>query len=149
MENKFFSIPAAVYYYCFLPALLIMIICLIFWLMYRHKKDTYYYTFTLNYFFQLSGIILSAMMLALLLGYSVATIYTIYVNDLVANYYFFMIILIFLPIIPLCLFIWLIFKLIRTLKYKEKLDENYDNYIKEQNNDFQNDEMENEKEIAN
>lgn len=126
MYFKFFSIPKEVYYYCFLPSILIIIGCLIFWLIYKRKKGTYYYTFTLNYFFELSGILLSSLLLALLIGFAIATIQTIYVNELFTKYYIFMIIIAFLPLIPLCLFIWLCFKIHQNLQYKRQLDDNYE-----------------------
>lgn len=125
MYFKFFSIPKAVYYYCFLPAILIIIVCLIFWLIYHNKKGTHYYVFTLNYFYEIAGIILSSILLALLLGYSSATIYTIFLSGLISNYYAFVIMLVFLPLIPLCLFIWLSFKLYHNFEYKKELDTNY------------------------
>ena len=127
MYLDFFSIPKEVIYYCFIPSVILILLCLIFWIFYRKKKDTYYYVFTLNYLFQLSGIILSAMLLALLSGYAIATIHIIISNELIAKYYMFMIIISFLPIIPLCLLIWLTFKIYHNLKYKKELDENYSN----------------------
>lgn len=131
MYFRFFSIPKAVYYYCFLPALLIIIACLIFWLFYRYKKGTHYYVFTLNYFYEIAGIILSSILLALLIGYSTATIYTIYLNNLINDYYAFIIMLAFLPLIPLCLFIWLCFKLYQNLEYKKELDAILNNLVNE------------------
>ena len=62
MSFKFFAIPKAVYFYCILPCLLIIIACLIFRIIYSRKKDTYYYTFNVNYFLLIAGIIISAFL---------------------------------------------------------------------------------------
>lgn len=130
MYFKFFAIPKAVYYYCLLPILILIITSLIFLIVYHRKKDTYYYEFTVNYFLGIIGILLASLLFSLLLGYSLATIYTIFVNELVAKYYVFMIILFILPLIPLSLFIWVMLKIGRNLKYKKELDENYEEYLK-------------------
>ena len=70
MYFKFFMIPKAVYFYCILPCLLIIIACLAFKILYSQKKDTYYYYFNSNYFLLIGGILISAILLALLTGYS-------------------------------------------------------------------------------
>lgn len=126
MYFKFFSIPKAVYFYCVLPILLIIVTCLIFNIIYRRKKGTYYYVFNNNYFLLLAGVLVSAIMIALLAGYSIATIYTIFSHDLFAQYYILMMVLVILPLIPLCLFIWLCFRLYDNFQYKKELDSNLD-----------------------
>jgi len=124
MYFKFFSIPKAVYFYCVFPILLIIVACLIFNIIYRRKKGTYYYIFNNNYFLLLAGVLVSAIMIALLAGYSVATIYTIFLNNMFAQYYVLMMVLVVLPLIPLCLLVWLCFRLYDNFQYKKELDEN-------------------------
>ena len=87
MYFKFFAIPKAVYFYCILPALLIIIATLIFKIVYSRKKESYYYVFNTNYFLLLSGILVAALLIALLSGYSAATIYIIFINETFADYY--------------------------------------------------------------
>lgn len=131
MNFKFFLIPKAVYFYCILPCLLIIIAGLIFKIIYSRKKDTYYYIFNTNYFLLIAGIIISAILMALLIGYSGATIYMILINEAFSKFYILTMILVVLPLIPLCLFVWLCFKLFDNLEYKKYLDENYENNQKE------------------
>lgn len=126
MYFKLFSIPKAVYFYCLFPILLIIVACLIFNIIYRRKKGTYYYIFNSNYFLLLAGILVSAIMIALLTGYSVATIYTIFLHELFSKYYILVMVLVILPLIPLCLFIWLCFRLYENFQYKNELDDNLD-----------------------
>ena len=126
MNFKFFIIPKAVYFYCILPCLLIIIACLIFRIIYKRKEKTYYYTFNVNYFMLMAGIFISAILMALLIGYSCATIYMIFINGTFDKYYILVMILAILPLIPLCLFIWLCFKIFDNLEYKHYLDENYE-----------------------
>lgn len=129
MYFRLFSIPKAVYFYCVFPILLIIIACLIFKIIYRRKKGTYYYIFNNNYFLLLAGILVSAIMIALLAGYSIATIYTIFLNNLFAQYYVLMMVLVILPLIPLCLFIWLSFRIYENFQYKKELDKNLEKKI--------------------
>ena len=146
MYFKFFAIPKAVYFYCILPALIIIIASLIFRIVYSRKKETYYYVFNTNYFLLLTGVVISALLIALLLGYSAATIYMIFISGTFAEFYILVIFLIILPIIPICLFIWLCFKIHENFKYKEELDDNLNKNL--DNKELDNKEDDTEKEIA-
>lgn len=131
MNFKFFVIPKEVYFYCILPCLLIIISSLIFRIIYKRKEESLYYNFNVNYFMIIAGIIISAILLALLIGYSGATIYMILIGGTFSKFYILAMILVILPFIPLCLFIWLCFKVYDNLEYKQYLDENYKNNQKE------------------
>ena len=49
MYTTYFIIPKAVYFYCIVPAIAIIIASIIFGLIYHKKKGTHYYIYTMNY----------------------------------------------------------------------------------------------------
>ena len=101
MYSKFFMIPKAVYYFCLFPALIIIIASIVFAIVYRKKKGTEHYAYTLNYIYTIVSMLLSLLLLPLLLGYSIAMIEIISrgIVEVVNNGV--MIILFLLPLIPL------------------------------------------------
>lgn len=124
MYTNYFIIPKAVYFYCIVPAVVVIIASIIFSLAYHKKKGTYYYMYTLNYVYNIASILLCLLLFPLLFGYSLAMAYIIR-DGLITNVNFLVIVmLIMLPIIPLATLIFVSIKFVKNLKYKEQLDEN-------------------------
>ena len=127
MYTTYFIIPRAVYFYCILPALLLIIGTLIFTIVYNRKKGTYYYVYTMNYVLNFISILLCLLLLVLLIGYSWAMLYIIHLNLITNVNVFVIVILIIMPLVPLITLIFVINRFIKNLKYKKALDENYTN----------------------
>ena len=138
MYTTYFIIPKAVYFYCILPALLLILGTLIFMIVYRRKKGTYYYVYTMNFVLNFVSMLLCILLLTLLIGYSWAMLYIIYLKLIVNVNVFVIVILILLPIIPLVTLIIVCRRFIKNLKYKEELDENAENSIEAMNQEYAN-----------
>lgn len=127
MYNYYFVIPDAVWYCCIIPALIIILACFLFGIIYRRKKDTRYYAYTLNYVFNIGSILICILLFPLLLGYSAAMLYIINKGLLVDVNIVIRILLIILPIIPFITLIVVLHKFIKNLKFKEIVDERIKN----------------------
>ena len=114
--------PREVWLYVILPILFILIVYFLFWLLYRKKKDTYYYNYVVDYVYSTLGIIFCSLLFCLLLGYSIATIQTLVTTNLIRNYLILAIILTILPIVPACFLVYVIKVFVKNLKRKEQLD---------------------------
>lgn len=125
MYSSYFIIPKAVYFYCILPALIIIIGSIIFWLIYRRKKETKYYAYTLNYVYNIASILICLLLFPLLLGYSAAMMYMIKVKLLLNVSLLLKILLILLPLIPFLTLLYVLYRFIKNLKLKEIIDERY------------------------
>ena len=126
MYTRSFTIPSAVYFYCLLPSLLIIIGVLLIMLFSKKQKGSYYYNYKLNYLYNGGSILITILLLPLLLGYSIAMIYLI-VNEYLVNIPLIVIIVLaLLPVVPLVFFILVTRRFIKTLKMKKELDDNYD-----------------------
>lgn len=126
MYSRSFTIPRAVYYYCLLPALLI-ILGVVLVLIFSHKqKGSYYYNYKINYLYNGGSILITILLLPLLLGYSLAMIYLITNEFLVDIPLIVIIILALVPVVPLIFFIVVTVRFIKTLKMKKELDANYE-----------------------
>ena len=133
---KFFFIPKEVWYYVVVPIALIILVYFIFWLFYRKRKDTYYYNYVVDYVYSTLGIVFCALLLCLLLGYSIATIETLFETNLINQYLVIVILLTILPIIPACFLGYVIKIYVKNLKRKEKLDLALENNNSNNENDF-------------
>jgi len=131
MYNYYFIIPDAVYYCCIIPALIIVVACILFTLVYRKKKETKYYAYTLNYVYNMSSILICLLLFPLLLGYSAAMLYVINKGLLVNVRLLLKILLIILPLIPFATLIYTLYKFIKNLKLKNIIDERYEEKEKE------------------
>ena len=118
MYSTYFIIPKAVYFYCILPALIIIIASIIFSLVYHKKKGTHYYLYTLNYVYNIASILLCALLFPLLLGYSLAMSYIIHVGLIADVSFSLILILVIFPIVPFITLSIACFKFINNLKYK-------------------------------
>lgn len=125
MYRYYFIIPNAVYYCCVIPALIIIIACILFTLVYRQKKETKYYAYTLNYVYNICSILICLLLFPLLLGYSAAIFYVINKGLLVNVSLLLKILLIILPIIPFVTLIYVLYRFIKNLKLKNIIDERY------------------------
>ncbi len=125
---KFFWMPKEVWYYVVIPVIIILLSYIIFDLLYRRKRGTYYYNYVVDYVYSTFGIVFCALLLCLLLGYSIATFQILITNNVLQNYLVLAIILAILPIVPFCFLIYVISIYLKNLKRKEKLDEKYDDY---------------------
>ena len=101
MDSKFFIIPSAVYYYCLYPALAVIVGSIIFTIIYRRKKGTENYAYTLNYVYTIVSMLLSLLLLPLLLGYAMAMIRIINSGLIENTNKAVIFVLILLPLIPL------------------------------------------------
>ena len=128
-----FFIPKEVWYYVIIPICLILLVYIVFWLFYRKKKGTYYYNYVVDYVYSTLGIVFCALLLCLLLGYSIATIETLLTTNLIKNYMVLAVLLFFLPIVPACFLVYVLKIYIRNLKRKVKLDKELG---ENQENDF-------------
>ena len=127
MYNYYFVIPKAVYFCCILPALIIIIACILFSIIYRQKKGTPYYTYTLNYVYNIASILLSLLLFPLLLGYSMAMLTIINSGYIIDVDLLLKILLIILPMIPFFTLIFVLYKFIKNLKLKNIIDEDIQN----------------------
>lgn len=121
----YFIIPEAVYYCCIIPALIVIIACVLFSAIYRKKKETKYYAYTLNYVYNIGSILVCVLLFPLLLGYSLAILYIINKGLLVNVSFLLKIFLIALPLIPFVTLIYVMRKFIKNLDLKNKIDERY------------------------
>ena len=132
---KFFWIPSEVCYYVVFPIVLILFIYFMFNLFYKKKKGTYYYNYVVDYVYCTLGIVFCGLLFCLLLGYSIATFQILITNGAVKNYILLDIILVILPIIPSCFFVYIIKIYLKNLKRKEILDANLN--LQESNNNIE------------
>ena len=119
---KFFWIPNEIWYYVIIPIIVILIGYFIFYLVYKNKKGTYYYDYVVDYVYSTLGIVFCGLLLCLLLGYSIATIKVLIMNNAFKDYIILDIILIILPIIPASFLVYVLKVYFKNLKRKEKLD---------------------------
>ena len=131
---KFFWLPKEIIYYVIIPMLVILFAYLIFALVYRRKKGTYYYDYVVDYVYSTLGILFCALLFCLLLGYSIATLQILIVNRIIMNYVLLAVIIAILPIIPTCFLIYVIRVYIKNLKRKSRLDKNLELSQQEQIN---------------
>ena len=128
---KFFWMPMEIWYYVIIPIIVILVAYFLFWLIYRNKKDTYYYNYVVDYVYSTLGIIFCSLLFCLLLGYSIATIEIITRANLINTYLILVIILIVLPIVPACFLVYVIKVYLNNLKRKERLDKELEESNKE------------------
>lgn len=131
MYSNYFIIPKAVYFYCILPALILIIASIIFNIIYHKKKGTHYYIYTLNYIYNIVSILLCALLFPLLLGYSLAMSYIIQIGLIKDVSFFLLLVLLIFPIIPFITLAVACFKFVNNLKYKERLDKELIDEFKE------------------
>ena len=132
MLNTYFVIPRAVYFYCILPALLVIITAIIFSILYVRKKGTYYYIYNKTVFYTVASIVLCLILAPLLLGYSMSILYIInqkLLDDVSIIIY---VVLIVLPLLPIGTMILLFRKFYQNQKYYELLKENEKLYLNEE-----------------
>ena len=123
---KFFWMPKEVWFYVIIPILVIILIYLVFNILYRKKKGTYYYNYVVDYVYSTLGIIFCSLLFCMLLGYSIATLQILYVTNVLIKNIIPLIILIVLPIIPSFFLVYVIRIYIKNLKRKNILDEALD-----------------------
>lgn len=123
MYSYYFIIPDAVWYCCIIPALIIILACFLFGIVYRKKKDTKYYAYTLNYVYNIGSILICLLLFPLLLGYSAAMLYIINKGLLIDINVIIKVLLVILPLIPFVTLMFVLYKFIRNLKYKDEIDE--------------------------
>ena len=114
--------PREVWLYVVVPILLILFLYFLFWIIYRRKKDTYYYNYVVDYVYSTLGIVFCSILLCLLLGYSIATVQVLNDTNLLSSYLVIAIILLILPVIPAAFLAYLIKVFVKNLKRKDKLD---------------------------
>ncbi len=119
---KFFWMPVQIWYYVVIPIVVILIAYFLFTVFYKHKKDSYYYNYVVDYVYSTLGTVFCSLLFCLLLGYSIATIQILVVNNLFEEYYALGIILIILPIVPASFLVYVIRIYLKNLKRKEELD---------------------------
>ena len=120
MNNQFFIIPKAVYHFCLIPALVIIVASIIIAVWYRRKKDTKHYGYTLNYIYNIVSMLLSLLLLPLLLGYSMAMIEIINRGLIQGMNHVIMLILFLLPLIPLVTLIIVFINYVKGLSHKKE-----------------------------
>lgn len=130
-ELRFFWLPKEVLYYVVIPLIIILLIYFIFTISYNKKKGTYYYNYVMDYVYSTFGIVFCSLLFCLLVGYSIATLRILIINDAIARYLLLAIILVILPIIPTFFLIHVIRIYIKNLKRKVELDEALENIQKE------------------
>ena len=123
MYKYYFVIPDAVWLCCILPALIIIFASILFGIVYRQKKETKYYVYTLNYVYNIASILICLLLFPLLLGYSAAMLHIIDKGLLIDVNVLLKILLIILPLIPFVTLIFVLYKFIKNLKIKDKIDE--------------------------
>lgn len=131
IQLKFFWLPMEVIYYVLIPMFVILLVYLIFALVYKKKKGTYYYNYVVDYVYSTLGIIFCGLLFCLLFGYSIATIQLLIVNKIISRYILFVIILVILPIVPSFFLVYVIRVYIKNLKRKSRLDNDLENKEKE------------------
>lgn len=130
-ELRFFWLPKEVLYYVVIPLIIILLIYFIFTISYNKKKGTYYYNYVMDYVYSTFGIVFCSLLFCLLVGYSIATLRILIINDAIERYLLLAIILVILPIIPTIFLIHVIKIYIKNLKRKVELDEALENIQKE------------------
>lgn len=135
IQLKFFWLPKEVVYYVVIPMFIILFIYFIFILIYRRKKGTYYYNYVVDYVYSTLGIIFCGLLFCLLLGYCIATLQLLIVNRIIYAYLLLGIFLVILPIIPFSFLVYVIIVYLKNLKRKSRLDADLENkeQIKVQN----------------
>lgn len=126
MSSYYFVIPDAVWFCCILPAIIIILASILFGIVYRYKKDTKYYTYTLNYVYSITSILICLLLFPLLLGYSAAILYTIAKGIVLVESVniILKVLLIILPLIPLVTLIYVVSRFIKNLELKTEIDDN-------------------------
>lgn len=126
MSSYYFVIPDAVWFCCILPAIIIILASILFGLVYCYKKDTKYYTYTLNYVYSVTSILICLLLFPLLLGYSVAILYTIAKGIVLVESVSIIlkVLLIILPLIPFVTLIYVVSRFIKNLELKTEIDDN-------------------------
>ena len=99
MKLKFGFFPSEVIYYVVIPVAVLLLFGLVYWLVNRKHKDEKYYIFKFNYVCQIIGIMVSIMLFSLLAGYAISTITTIVNLELTSQFYVFIIVISFIPLI--------------------------------------------------
>lgn len=132
MFDTYFVIPRAVYFYCILPALLVIVIALIFSLLYYKKKGTYFYVYNKTVFYTIASLVLCLILAPLLLGYSLSLLYIINKNLIEDVSILLYIVLFVLPLLPIGTMIILFRKYYLNQKYYELLKENEKLYLNEE-----------------
>ena len=126
MYSYYFIIPKAVYFCCILPALIIIVASVLFGVVYRQKKGTKYYAYTLNYVYTIASMLICLLLFPLLLGYCVAMLTIINKGLLLEISLLVKILLIMLPTIPFITLIFVLYKFIKNLELKNKIDNDVD-----------------------
>lgn len=124
MYSELFIMPKAVYFQVLLPIFILIIAFLIYYIINKKNKGTYYYTFHLNYVICIMSLLITSMILSLMLGYSLALGKLILLNTLAEEYYFMLGLFIVINIVLLIIFFVLVHKLIKNLNLKKELDNN-------------------------
>ena len=124
---KYFLMPVEIWYYVVIPILAILLVYFIFSLIYRKQKGTYYYNYVVDYVYSVLGIIFCSLLFCLILGYSIATLQILIVNNVIREYLLLAIIIGILPLIPSIFLVYILRIYVRNLKRKEKLDEELEN----------------------
>ena len=113
-------------YYVIIPLIVIIILFFVGTKIYEHynkKKDLNRTNFVINYWSNVMGIIFTAILLSVSIGFSLAFTENVRalnaVDENIVFYYFFMV----FPIFPTIFLIYYIYKFIINIKKKEKLDE--------------------------
>lgn len=119
--------PVEIWYYVVIPILAILLVYFIFSLIYRKQKGTYYYNYVVDYVYSVLGIIFCSLLFCLILGYSIATLQILIVNNVIREYLLLAIIIGILPLIPSIFLVYILRIYVRNLKRKEKLDEELEN----------------------
>lgn len=126
MNTTYFIIPRSVLYYCILPALFFVFICLMYYIINLKKKGTYYYSYNLNMAFSITSILLSLLIFPLLLGYSIAMSVVLYKKLIIDVSFLIIIVLILLPLVPFSTLIFSFINFTKNLDGKKYLDEYYE-----------------------
>lgn len=119
MYKTYFIVPKEVFIYCVFPALAIIIFCLLFWLIYRKKKELPQYAYTLNSVYNIASILICLLLFPLLLGYSVAMLDIINRGILEKVNILIKALLVFLPIIPFGNLLFVLYRFIKNMQLKE------------------------------
>ena len=120
---KYFLMFEEVVYYVVIPILAILVAYLIFSLIYKKKKGTYYYNYVVDYVYSSLGIIFCSLLFSMLLGYTIATLQILYVSGVLTQNILPVIMLIVLPIIPACFLIYVLRIYVKNLRRKLILDD--------------------------
>lgn len=101
------TIPMEVYYFCVFPILFIVLLNFILLIVVRKRGNN---KFKLNYLFQISGLMITSIMLPLVIGYTASTIYSLYLNGVIMSNIVYLIIGIFVSLVMITVFIWVSLK---------------------------------------